>query len=51
MPKFRIRERIKKAIEELVNINVLNSNSAVLGDQVELLRTPRKSTPARISKK
>lgn len=45
LPMNKVRERLKKAIAELVEFNVLQSASAIDNDQITLRRTPRK--PAR----
>ena len=43
LPKFKIRERLKKAIGELLEVGVLLDKSLIKGDLVELWRTPRKA--------
>lgn len=43
LPKFKIRERLKKAIGELIEVGVLIDKSKINADLVELWRTPRKT--------
>lgn len=43
LPKIKTRERLKKAIAELIEVGVLTERSKINGDFVELWRTPRKS--------
>jgi hypothetical protein len=43
LPKIKTRERLKKAIGELVEVGVLTERSKINGDFVELWRTPKKS--------
>lgn len=42
LQKIKIRERLKKAIRELVELNVLTKNSIINLDMVDLWRVPRK---------
>jgi len=44
LPKIKIRERLKKAIAELVEYDVLTSGSSIAADNVTLHRVPRKQS-------
>ena len=49
MPKNKIRVRLRKAIHELVEAEVLLAGSEVYGDVVKLLRTARKGVQKKIT--
>lgn len=51
LPKNKVRERLKKAIKELVTSGVLQANSAVINDNVTLNRTPKKPTKKLLEQK
>ena len=49
LPKIKIRERLKKAISELVSVGVLQKKSCIKKDVIDLWRVPRQTPQKKIS--